>query len=409
MDKPVYRVSQINAYVRRMLAQDVTLSNLRLTGEISNFKRHSSGHLYFALKDENAALGAVMFSADASSLRFFPKEGQKVIAQGSISLYEKTGQYQFYVRRMEPDGVGALYQAYEALKQKLLDEGLFNAERKRPLPAYPHTVAIVTSPTGAAVRDMIQIARRRHSGIRLVVVPVLVQGDQAAASIAGGIRLANEKSGADTVIVGRGGGSMEDLWAFNEEIVVRAVASSRIPIVSAVGHETDFTLTDLAADLRAPTPSAAAELAVPRAADILQTLETARSRQSSALRRRTEQESRLLEQMFSRPVYRKPDQILEPRRQELDIRLQELIRLKEQRLLNDRSALNALHIRLSYLNPENPLKRGYALVYAADGRVIASAAKVKPGDAVRVRLADGAFGARAEQIQEESDGSEINI
>lgn len=409
MDKPVYRVSQINAYVRRMLAQDVTLSNLRLSGEISNFKRHSSGHLYFALKDENAAVSAVMFSSDAASLRFFPGEGQKVIAQGSVSLYEKTGQYQFYVRRLEPDGQGALYQAYEALKHKLAEEGIFDQERKRPLPAYPRTVAIVTSPTGAAVRDMIQIARRRHPGIRLIVVPVLVQGEQAAPSIVRGIRLANDKTDADTIIVGRGGGSIEDLWAFNEEIVARAVAASRIPVISAVGHETDFTITDLAADLRAPTPSAAAELAIPLAADILQGLESIRGRLGLALRQKVDQERRMLEQIMNRPVYRRPGQLLEQRRLELDAHYGELVRLKDQSLREYRTALDQAQIRLSYLNPSNPLKRGYALIYEAGGTIVSSVRKVRTNDRIRVRFADGVFEAEAGEIQEEADGSEDDV
>lgn len=409
MERPVYRVSQVNAYVKRMLAQDVTLSNLHMTGEISNFKRHSSGHLYFALKDEGGAISAVMFASDASTLRFLPREGTKVIAQGSVSLYEKTGQYQFYIRRMEPDGLGALYQAYEALKQKLSAEGLFEPSRKRKIPVYPQTVAIVTSPTGAAVQDMIQIARRRHPGIRLIVVPVLVQGPQAAPSIVQGLKKA-AASGADTIIVGRGGGSIEDLWAFNEEIVARAIAACSVPVISAVGHETDFTIADFAADLRAPTPSAAAELAVPQAAELLEGLRMLQDRQKTALNRRLQMERRILEQMMTRPVYRRPAAMLDSRRQELDMRYESMQGLSRQYLQDIKGQLSELQLRLSYLDPAHPLGRGYAYVTGEDGSIMSSVHSAYEGQNVHIHLSDGQLYTRVECIQEDkSDGSENDI
>lgn len=408
MERPVYRVSQVNAYVKRMLTQDIMLSNLRMTGEISNYKRHSSGHLYFALKDAGAAISAVMFASDAAALRFLPKEGQKVIVQGMVSLYEKTGQYQFYVRRMEPDGIGALYQAFEALKQKLEAEGLFAPERKRPIPSYPQTVAIVTSPTGAAVQDMIQIARRRHPGIRLIVVPVLVQGEQAAPSIVRGLKRA-EQSGADTVIVGRGGGSIEDLWAFNEESVARAIAACAVPVISAVGHETDFTIADFAADLRAPTPSAAAELAVPMAAELLEEVHGLRQRQEAAVFRKIQQERRFLSQLMDRPLYRSPQRLLEGRRQELDMLWDRVQSGMAGRLKEWRGELQQLELRLAYLDPRHPLERGYVYMTNMDGQMVTKVREVQCGDQLRVILQDGRITTQVQEIQEENDGAEDDI
>ena len=263
MQVNVYTVSQINGYIKRLIDSDVFLSGLHIEGEISNFKLHSSGHLYFSLKDKTGSIDCVMFRSAAQYLEFMPKNGDAVLVGGRVSLYEKTGKYQVYVDYMQPAGLGALHAEFEKLKQKLAAEGLFDEKFKKPIPEYPKTVALVTSPTGAAVRDMIDVSRRRNPSIKLVIVPVLVQGENAAADIAKGIELVNEWGGADTIIVGRGGGSMEDLWAFNEEIVARAIFKSEIPVISAVGHEVDFTIADFAADFRAPTPSAAAELAIP--------------------------------------------------------------------------------------------------------------------------------------------------
>lgn len=408
MERPIYRVSQINAYVKRMLNQDVILSNLRLSGEISNFKRHSSAHLYFALKDEQAAVSAVMFASDARTLRFLPKEGQKVIAVGSVSLYEKTGQYQFYVKRMEPDGIGALYQAYEALKQKLEQEGLFDAGRKKPIPHYPKTIALVTSPTGAVIQDMTQIARRRHPGIRLILIPVAVQGERAADQIVEGLRRADRLE-VDTVIVGRGGGSIEELWAFNEEKVARAIAAMKHPVISAVGHETDYTIADFAADLRAPTPSAAAELAVPEVSRILEQLELLRNRQRRALKHRVEDFRGLLAQYMRRGVYQRPAQLLVPRRQELGSLRDRLEDGKNQWFRDRWETLTQTGLRLQYLDPAHPLKRGYAYLTEEKGKVLSSVKQTREKERVLVHLWDGRLLARIETIEEDTDGKETDI
>ncbi|MFR8088513.1 MAG: exodeoxyribonuclease VII large subunit [Lachnospirales bacterium] len=403
MERPIYRVSQINAYVKRMLTQDVLLTNLQLGGEISNFKRHSSGHMYFALKDELAAISAVMFASDAKTLRFFPKEGQKVIARGSISLYEKTGQYQFYVRHMEPDGIGALYQAYEALKQKLAAEGLFDVSHKKKIPSYPQTVVMVTSPTGAVIQDMTQIARRRHPGIRLILIPVMVQGEGAADSIVRGLALADQTE-ADTVIVGRGGGSIEDLWAFNEEKVARAIVAMRHPVISAVGHETDYTIADFVADLRAPTPSAAAELAIPQVSEILEKLELYRNRMHHALRRRVEGERKILTQMMARGIYRRPWQLLLPIRQGLDMLAERLVGARIQWMKEQREILTQMGLRLTYLDPAHSLQRGYAYITDDQGKILSSIKAMRTGDRICAHLADGQIEARVETIGEDTNG-----
>ena len=400
MERPVYRVSQVNAYVKRMLTQDIMLSNLRMTGEIRNYKRHSSGHLYFALKDAGAAISAVMFASDAAALRFLPKEGQKVIVQGAVSLYEKTGQYQFYVRRMEPDGIGALYQAFEALKQKLEAEGLFAPERKRPIPSYPRTVAIVTSPTGAAVQDMIQIARRRHPGIRLIVVPVLVQGEQAAPSIVRGLKRA-EQSGADTVIVGRGGGSIEDLWAFNEEIVARAIFQCQTPIISAVGHETDFTIADFVADLRAPTPSAAAELAVDDYRSVVEAVSIYRQRIYRAMSSKTDLYRSRLEHFQTKFGYLSPENKLREQRQRLADLEDYIQNGMNSKLQDDRHRLSIYLERFAGLSPLKKLNQGYSYVADKNKKTLTSVEQVQNGDTIYISVTDGTIEAQVESTVKE--------
>jgi exodeoxyribonuclease VII large subunit len=259
----VFSVTELNNYVKRILDNDENLKNVFVTGEISNFKNHYSGHMYMTIKDEGGAIKAVMFSSYASRLKFVPENGMKVIIFGSVSLYNKDGSYQLYITDMQPDGVGALNLAYEQLKEKLQNEGLFSTEHKKPIPQFPEKIGVMTAPDGAAVRDIFSVLKRRYPVAEIVFCPVAVQGASAAPEIAKAIKLFNEQNAADVLIVGRGGGSLEDLWAFNEEIVARAIFQSQIPVISAVGHETDFTIADFVADLRAPTPSAAAELAVP--------------------------------------------------------------------------------------------------------------------------------------------------
>lgn len=262
MDNITLTVSQLNRYIKGIIEQDNLLFRVTVKGEISNFKAHYSGHMYFALKDETAVIKCVMFRSAASTLKFLPESGQKVIASGRVGVYERDGQYQLYIDSMQPDGIGALYAAYEQLKGKLSEEGLFDEDRKKPIPKFPSKIGVVTSPTGAAVRDILNILKRRYRLSDIYIYPVLVQGDEAPGDIAKAIDYFDRSGWADVLIVGRGGGSIEDLWAFNTEIVARAAANCKIPIISAVGHETDFTIIDFVADLRAPTPSAAAELAV---------------------------------------------------------------------------------------------------------------------------------------------------
>ena len=262
LERKIYSVSQINRYIRGVLENDVILSGVWVRGEISNFKKHTSGHLYFTLKDSDGAISCIMFKGDADIMPFVPENGMSAVIYGYVSLYEKTGQYQLYAQIIEPYGIGSLAAAYEQLKRKLSEEGLFDEDFKRPICRFPKKIAVITSPTGAAIRDIINISHRRNPAAEIVVVPVLVQGERAADTIVQAIKDVNEWKKADTIIVARGGGSIEDLWAFNEEKVARAIFASNIPVISAVGHETDFTIADFVSDLRAPTPSAAAELAV---------------------------------------------------------------------------------------------------------------------------------------------------
>ena len=394
----ILTVSQVNAYVKRILSQDVLLSRVQITGEISNFRRHSSGHLYFALKDAGAAVSAVMFASDTVTLRFLPRDGIRVIVSGSVSLYEKTGQYQLYVHSMVPDGVGALYQAFEELKNKLQQEGLFDESRKRPLPAFPRKVGLVTSPTGAAVQDMIRVTKRRNPGIQLVLIPVLVQGEAAAASIVAGIQTA-QKSGADGLIVGRGGGSIEDLWPFNEESVARAIAASEIPVISAVGHETDFTIADFAADTRAATPSMAAELAVPVAAEVLASVDTLLRRMNLAISGRIRTARQALDAIAARPFYRRPQDLLVTRRQDIDIADTALRNALQRQLDTRRHELDKALLRFRYLDPEEPLSRGYSIVYTTNGEMVSSTADVSLQDLYKIRLSDGEMLARAEGVR----------
>lgn len=290
----IFSIKDLNRYIRMKMDSDSLLSDVWIRGEISNFTHHSSGHMYFTLKDEGSRIKAIMFASHNQRLPFRPKEGSRVIARGNVTVYERDGQYQFYATQMQPDGIGSLYLAYEQLKEKLEKEGLFAADRKRPIPEFPETIGVITSPTGAAVRDIMTTLERRYPRARIILAPVLVQGKGAAPSIVKAIRTMNELDEADVLIVGRGGGSLEELWAFNEEMVARAIRASHIPVISAVGHETDFTIADFAADLRAATPTAAAELAVPHAGE---------------LKARLQQRERLLLQLLQQRVKRSRQQL----------------------------------------------------------------------------------------------------
>lgn len=399
MQRKVYPVSAVNRYVKQLLQQDMILSGLWVSGEISNFKRHSSGHLYFTLKDREGSVAAVMFAGDARSLAFRPQDGQQVQVQGYISLYEKTGQYQLYVRKMEQQGSGQLYQAFEALKQKLQAQGLFDMERKKPIPVYPRKIGIVTSPTGAAVRDMIQIARRRHPGVQLVLYPALVQGMEAAPTIVKGIRKLDRMPEVDVIIVGRGGGSIEDLWPFNEEMVAMAIAQAQTPIVSAVGHETDFTIADFVSDLRAPTPSAAAELTVPDVRSILGQMDGLEQRRYRAIQRKQLTYRQQLALLWQKVQAGDPRRKLDELRQQLDMQEQRQLHLWKQCLQQRQYRLEHLSSSLELLSPQHQLDKGYAMVMDEEGRIVSAVEQVAKGQALRIQMKDGKIAATVEAVQ----------
>lgn len=434
-ERKVYSIKDLNRYIRMKLDSDHVLSDVWIRGEISNFTHHGSGHMYFTLKDESSRIKAIMFASHNQRLPFVPKEGSRVIARGNVTVYERDGQYQFYATHMQPDGIGSLYLAYEQLKKKLEQEGLFAAELKRPLPRYPRCIGVVTSPTGAAVRDILITLRRRFPQVAIVVYPVLVQGKGAAPSIVKAIHELNAMGEADVLIVGRGGGSLEELWAFNEEAVARAIAASDIPVISAVGHETDFTIADFAADLRAATPTAAAELAVPHAAELAAQLRQQQRLLRQGLQRRAQRGRERLSALQRSPVLVSPRRYLLQHAQRLDMLRQRLSRAAEARQARARERQAVLHHRLERYSPRegviaarrrsdgarrelvaamkarlqdkrsrfaaelkaldalSPLKvmaRGYSLVYDEKERhLVKSLSEVQLGDLVVVKLADG--------------------
>ncbi|OBZ18936.1 exodeoxyribonuclease VII large subunit [Bacillus sp. FJAT-27264] len=434
-ERQVYSIKELNRYIRMKLDSDHLLSDVWIRGEISNFTHHGSGHMYFTLKDESSRIKAIMFASHNQRLPFVPKEGSRVIARGNVTVYERDGQYQFYATHMQPDGIGSLYLAYEQLKAKLEQEGLFAAERKSPLPRLPRCIGVVTSPTGAAVRDIMITLQRRYPQAAVVLYPVTVQGKGAAPSIVKAIKTLNAMGEADVLIVGRGGGSLEELWAFNEEIVARAIAASDIPVISAVGHETDFTIADFAADLRAATPTAAAELAVPHAAELATQLRQQQRRLRQGLQRRAQRGRERLASLQRSPVLVNPRRYLLQHTQQLDMLRQrlssaadarlgrarereavlrhslqrfhprdgviaarqraeglrrELIGAIGARLRDKRSSFVAEMRHLDALSPLKVMSRGYSLVYdEGQQHLIKSLNDVALGDLVVVKLNDG--------------------
>lgn len=340
---------------------DEILSHVLIKGEISNFKRHSSGHMYFTLKDSGGCLKAVMFRSRADALRFRPADGMSVIAQGNVTVYERDGQYQVYINSMQPDGLGTLFLAFEQLKQKLDQEGLFSGERKRVIPRFPRGVGIATSPTGAAVQDMISIIKRRYPKVRLLISPILVQGAEAPDSIVKALAQLNAQPDLDVIIVGRGGGSLEELWAFNDERVARAIAASRLPVVSAVGHETDFTIADFVADLRAPTPSAAAEAVVPVLHEIKSDLVGLQNRMSLAVRNYLYTARRTVKALSERKALQDPYKMLEHRQMALDVVQIRMHQIIKKHAVDRRQLLGQIASQLQALNPLAVLSRGYSL------------------------------------------------
>ncbi|WP_066365677.1 exodeoxyribonuclease VII large subunit [Neobacillus fumarioli] len=444
-------VNALTKYIKRKFDADPHLRDIHVRGEISNFKQHSSGHMYFTLKDEKARILAVMFSSYSRTMKFLPENGMKVIVKGDITVYEPSGQYQIYIKEMQPDGIGELFLAYEQLKQRLEAEGLFAPEMKKAIPQFPRTVGVITSPTGAAIRDVITTIKRRYPIVNILIFPVLVQGDYAAPSIVKAIEKANTMKDIDVLIVGRGGGSIEELWAFNEETVARAIFASQIPVISAVGHETDFTIADFVADLRAPTPTGAAELAVPHIDELMDRI---LQRQTRLIRTMQEQ-FRFQKERFNRVqksyAFRYPFRLYEQKLEQVDRLTEMLIRgsarltsikknehevlekrlhrnhpkqaLKEAKSRYERSQkdmdkaiiqilrrkqtdFNRMMSTLRALSPLSIMERGYSLAYSENNRLLKSVAGVKVTDQVLIQLTDGSLYCRVEKIKESENRDE---
>ncbi len=406
----VFTVGQINRYIKNLLENDFILNSLLVQGEISNFKAHSSGHWYFTLKDATGALSCMVFRQDAEEIPFLPENGMQVILYGRVSLYERTGQYQLYGEFMEPVGMGALQMAFEQMKEKLAAEGLFDADFKREMPAHAKCIAVVTSPVGAAVRDVIQIVKRRDPRVKIAVFPTLVQGEKAAEDIVRSLRLANEWGGADVIILGRGGGSMEDLWPFNEEKVARAVFASEIPVISAVGHETDFTITDFVSDLRAPTPSAAAELAtaIPLESRIAM-LEGMQERLWRDVSAAMVSSRRRLEFLKERPVLKRPLEKLHQLRADVEGQSQAMQRETMRRLEKNAGRLAAAQARLESVSPFSVMKRGYAMILNEAGQPLTAAADAREGQKLQIEMRDGRLYAAVTGKAVIDDGKEKTV
>lgn len=395
----VLSVSQLNRYIKMNFDADENLANIFISGEISNFTNHyRTGHLYFTLKDDSSAVRAVMFNSSAKRLKFMPEDGMKVIARGRVSVYEASGQYQLYVDDMQPDGVGALNLAYEQLKEKLQKEGLFSELHKKPLPPYPEKVGVITSPTGAAVRDIINVLGRRFSYAEIVFCPVLVQGDGAHLQLTDAVNLFNSERAADVIIIGRGGGSIEDLWEFNDEGLARAVYNSEIPVISAVGHETDFTICDFVADMRAPTPSAAAELAVPDANELQYALSALKNRMFLNVFSGIADRRSRLEYLTSKGVLKSPDEMLSNRSQRLDTAFSKMLSSYENRIGGKKVEFISAATALSKLDPMSVLMRGFAFVSDKNGKNVYSSQALEKGDKINVRFHDGSAVCEVKEI-----------
>lgn len=395
----VLSVSQLNRYIKMNFDADENLANIFISGEISNFTNHyRTGHLYFTLKDDSAAVRAVMFNSSAKRLKFMPEDGMKVIARGRVSVYEASGQYQLYVDDMQPDGVGALNLAYEQLKEKLQKEGLFSELHKKPLPPYPEKVGVITSPTGAAVRDIINVLGRRFPYAEIVFCPVLVQGEGAHLQLTDAVNLFNSERAADVIIIGRGGGSIEDLWEFNDEGLARAVYNSDIPVISAVGHETDFTICDFVADMRAPTPSAAAELAVPDANELQYALSALKNRMFLNVSSGIADRRSRLEYLMSKGALKSPDEMLSNRSQRLDTAFSKMLSSYENRIGGKKVEFISTATALSKLDPMSVLMRGFAFVSDKNGKNVYSSQALAKGDKINVRFHDGSAVCEVKEI-----------
>lgn len=388
-EKQIFSVTQLNLFIKDLFAQVPLFGNIKIKGEISNFKHHSSGHMYMSLKDETGVIRAVMFRTSTMTLDFKPENGMQVVAEGRVSVYERDGQYQLYINKMTKDGKGNLYEQFEKLKAKLQTEGLFDSSVKKPIPDFPKRIGVVTAPTGAAVRDIINIITRRFSFCDIYLYPALVQGSGAAESIVRAIEYFNQTKSADVLIVGRGGGSIEDLCAFNEEIVARAIFGSDIPVISAVGHETDFTIADFVADLRAPTPSAAAELAVPSELELRDKFQSYEMRIKNATKKILENRRLLLKMYSEKQVMRDPVSKIN----EKGIYLDHLTKMFENAanavLARKQQKIGVIASRLDGLSPLGTLNRGYSVAKNSNGEVVRSVKQVNSGDMMTVRVSDG--------------------
>ncbi|WLV23525.1 exodeoxyribonuclease VII large subunit [Aciduricibacillus chroicocephali] len=442
-------VAALTKYLKRKMELDPHLRNVWLRGEISNFKLHSRGHMYLTIKDDEARMQAVMFAGNNKNLAFMPENGMNVLVRGEVNVFESYGQYQLYIKEMEPDGIGALYMAFEQLKEKLEKKGMFEARYKKPIPSIPNRIGVITSPTGAAVRDILTTISRRFPLVETVVLPVLVQGPNAPESIVQAIEKANDLGSFDVLIVGRGGGSIEELWSFNEEAVAEAIFNSRIPIISAVGHETDTTISDFVADLRAPTPTGAAELAVPSRIELMERSGELGRRLQRALGNLHTENSKMLKRLMASYAFRYPEQLITQKDQQLDAAVDRLalafknkldksrndlrqidVRLMQQhperqlqsaesdrkalakdlrqamqRLMDKKQSELGLQIeKLSLLNPLEIMKRGFSVPYGADGEIIRSVRQVEQGERISVKLADGQAECQVLETKEDING-----
>lgn len=399
MERRIITVSELNEYIKMVLEHDELLMRIFVKGEISNFTNHyKTGHFYFSLKDEGGTVRAVMFRGSAARLKFMPENGMRVIVGGRVGVFPRDGQYQIYAETMEPDGIGALYIAYEQLKKKLEAEGLFDASRKKPLPKIPTRIGVITSPTGAAIRDIIHILGRRFPLARVILYPALVQGEGAAPDLVRGLDYFNQMGNVDVIIIGRGGGSLEDLWAFNDETLARHVAASRIPVISAVGHETDFTLCDFAASRRAPTPSAAAEIAVPETGELARKLANVTSRIELLLEGRLKLYRERLARAAGARVLKDPIYLIDDKRLALGMEERALFDRMGAVLTAKRADFEKDTAKLHALSPLAVLSRGYGAVFDAGGKVIRNAAETRPGERLSVMLSDGDIHTTVDEI-----------
>ncbi|HWR45214.1 exodeoxyribonuclease VII large subunit [Sporomusa sp.] len=400
----IYTVSDLTKYIKGLFDRDTKLVSVSIRGELSNFKCHYSGHCYFTLKDAGSQIKGVMFKSRAQFLKFEPRDGLKVIAFGQVTVFERDGQYQLYADQLIPDGLGELSIAFNQLKEKLATEGLFDESRKRPLKLLPRAIGIVTSPTGAALRDIITVAKRRHPGMPLILYPVQVQGLEAPGQIVQAIRAFNTLDNVDVIIAGRGGGSIEELWAFNDENVVRAIAESSIPIVSAVGHQTDYTLADFAADRRAATPSQAAELVVPDVYELKRYIKSLQTMLENNIRAFIKEQRQVIRQLRDNKVFVQPEKLFVDKKQLTDLYVERLGQAMQKIILSKQHALKIHTEKLSVLNPLDVLARGYCLARTPEGQVVTKASQVTPGQQLEIILRQGRLDIEVVRVREDKNG-----